>query len=171
MTEEGSVVVQGPISVVAVAFLQAAVLRMIPYSIPAVFLIILDLDYGVMAARYRGERVRVSTAVRRTATKIFSYICWIVIASTLALSFGRDWIEWGVLGLVYLNEISSIISNYLETKGLELSLKTLFNWVLKIFGQKTNIDTEGMDVGDLVKPKPKPERDPKTGRFVKSKSK
>ncbi len=167
MTEESALVTQGPVSVALVTFLQAAVLRMIPYSIPALFLIILDLLYGTRAARHRGERVRISSAIRRTATKLFSYICWLVIASTLALSFGRAWIEWVVLGLVYINELASIVSNYLETKGLELSMKTLFNWILNIFGQKTSINTEGMDVGDLVKPKPQQARDLKTGRFIK----
>ena len=84
MTEEGSLAMQGGVSAAAVAFLQEAVLRMIPYSVPALVLIILDLIYGIRAAKIRekaaraakqpSERIRLSTAVRRSITKIFSYL-------------------------------------------------------------------------------------------------
>ena len=164
--EEGALVMQSSISATAIVFLQSAVLRMIPYSIPALFLIFLDLLYGVRAAKYRGEKVRTSTAVRRSVTKVFSYLCWLVLASTLALAFKHDWLEWVVLGLVYLNELTSIVGNYYEPKGLQISWRYFFNWVAKIFGQKAGVDTDGLDTGELIKPKPKPERDAK-GRFVK----
>ena len=75
---------------------------MVPYAVPGAFLIILDLIHGVRAAKYRGERVRLSTAINRTMTKTFSYVCWIILASTLALAFKVDWVEWLVLGLVLI---------------------------------------------------------------------
>ena len=137
MTEQSSFIVQGSVSSVAVAFLQAAVLRMIPYAVPAVALIALDLLYGVKAAKYRGEDVRFSTAISRTVTKTFSYICWIILASTLSLAFSKEWIEWFVLGLVYVNELVSIFGNYLETKGVRLSLENVYKWMLKIVFKKT----------------------------------
>ena len=99
MEGEGALMGQGGVSATALAFLQTAVLRMIPYSVPAVVLLILDLVYGIKAARHRGERVRVSTAVRRSVTKMFSYICWIILASTVAIAFHQEWLEWAVLGL------------------------------------------------------------------------
>lgn len=157
MTEESSIILQGSISATAVAFLQAAVLRMIPYALPSLVIIALDLVYGVKAARYRGEKVRFSTAIRRTTTKVFTYVCWLILASTIALAFDKLWLEWVILGSVYLNEISSVIGNYFETKGLRVSWRAFINAIIGIFGQKHNVDTSGIDVGSFVRPADKPE--------------
>ena len=156
MIGEKDILLQAGVAGAAVAFLQEAVLRMVPYAIIAIPLITLDLIYGVKAAKYRKERVRVSTAIRKTVTKSFGYACWIILASTLALSFNLEWLEWAILGLVFLNELSSIVGNYLETKGLEVSWKAVGAAFSKIFGQKTGIDTEGINPADFVQQKPKP---------------
>ena len=172
MTEESQFVLQGSVSATAVAFLQTAVLRMIPYSLPALVLVVLDLVYGIKAARYRGERVRFSTAIRRTTTKVFSYICWIILASTLAVAFGHTWLEWVVLGLVFANEFASIISNFLETKGLEVNWKSVNKAIFHLGAQKAGLDASGVDTDGFVrpiqKPKGKPVRNSK-GQFVKNK--
>lgn len=162
MTEESSLVLQGGVAATAVAFFQQAVLRMIPFSVPAVALLFLDLIYGMRAAHCRNERVRLSTALRRSITKLWSYVCWLILASTLALAFGQGWLEWTVLGAVYLNELASIVGNYLETKGLEVSWAMVFNTIFKIGGQKFGVDTSDIDASEFVKPK-----EPKTSRFVK----
>ena len=99
-TEETALIVEGTVSTALVAILQTAVLRMIPYAIPGLALLFLDLLYGVRAAKSRGERVRASTAISRTVTKLFKYICWLILASTLAIAFGKDWLEWGTLAVV-----------------------------------------------------------------------
>ena len=166
MTEESSIILQGSISATAVAFLQAAVLRMIPYAAPSLVIIALDLIYGVKAAKYRGEKVRLSTALRRTTTKVFTYVCWLILASTIALAFDKLWLEWIILGAVYVNELTSVVGNYYETKGLRVSWRGFFNVIIGIFGQKTNTDTSGIDVGNIIEPieSEKP-RDSK-GRFV-----
>lgn len=161
MTEESAFITQGSVSAAAIAFLQAAVLRMIPYAVPALVLITLDLIYGCKAAAARKERVRFSTALRRTLTKTFCYLCWIILASTLALSFEKDWLEWVVLGFVYLNEFSSIVGNFYEAKGMKVNWKNFLNTVIGIFGQKTNTDTSGVDVGSFVEPIEKKKRAPK----------
>lgn len=137
---------------------------MVPYAVPGAFLIILDLIHGVRAAKYRGERVRLSTAINRTMTKTFSYVCWIILASTLALAFKVDWVEWLVLGLVYANELISIIGNYLETKGMELSLANLYRWAFKKAGEKVGMTVEDAEAEGIIKEKQP--RDAK-GRFVK----
>ena len=169
MTEESSFVIEGSVTTVAVSFLKESVLRMIPYGIVAIPLIVLDLIYGIKAAKYRKERVRVSTAIRKTVTKTFGYACWIILASTLALSFSVLWLEWAILGLVFLNELSSIVGNYLETKGLELSWKAIGAAVSRIFGQKTGIDTDGINPADFVQQKPKPAQPRNAkGQFTKT---
>ena len=93
-----------------------------------------------------------STAIKRTVTKIFTYICWLVLASTIALSFSKTWLEWLVLSLVYGNEFVSIIGNYLETKGLQINWRSLSRAGFKLGGQKVGLDTEGIDPSTFVQP-------------------
>ncbi len=138
---------------------------MVPYAAPSLVIIALDLIYGVKAAKYRGEKVRLSTALRRTTTKIFTYICWLILASTIALAFDKLWLEWMILGAVYINELSSVIGNYYETKGLKVSWKAVMNAVISMFGQRHGIDTSSIDSGSFVEPIDKP-RDAR-GRFVR----
>lgn len=163
--EEGALVMEGSIATTVVVFLQNAVLRMIPYSVPAVFLILLDLYYGCRAAKFRGEKVRLSTAVRRTMTKLFSYVCWIILASTLSLSFQHDWLEWSVLGLVYANELASIIGNYLETKGIEFSFVGFYRWILKVIAGKAGEAMDSAEAEGIIVGKDGKARD-KKGRFA-----
>ena len=152
MHEESSFVLQGSVASTAVAFLQSAVLRMIPYSMAAIPLIVLDLIYGIRAAKFRGENIKVSTALRRSVTKVFTYVCWLVLASTIALAFSQSWLEWLVLGLVYGNEFFSIVGNFLETKGWRINWKTISRAGLKLGGQKVGLDTEGIDPATFVVP-------------------
>jgi len=139
---ESAAIVEGTVAAALVAVLQTAVLRMIPYAVPGLMLIVLDLFFGVRAARYRGEKVRGSTAIRRSLAKTFEYICWIILASTLAIAFDKDWLEWGTLGLVYANEFLSIIGNYLETKGLQLSIAGVYRAIIRWLGGKAGVEVE-----------------------------
>lgn len=152
-TEESALIVEGPVSAALVAILQTAVLRMIPYAIPAFAFLLLDLLYGVRAAKSRGERVRASTAISRTVTKLFKYVCWLILASTLAIAFGRDWLEWGVLAVVYANEGLSIIGNYLEAKGLTFSMAAVYRWLVKFFAHKVGGDMSDDEAGEIIKQK------------------
>lgn len=142
LTEESALVVEGSVSAALVTLLQTAVLRMIPYAIPAVFLLILDLLYGVRAAKSRGEKVRASTAIRRSTTKLFSYLCWIILATTLAISFGKTWLEWGTLAVVYANEGLSIVGNYLESKGLSFSVAGVYKWFIRCITGKAGVEAD-----------------------------
>lgn len=172
MSEESSIILEGGISATMIAFLQKAVLRMIPYALPALVLVALDLVYGIKAANHRGEKVRLSTALRRTITKIFSYICWLVLASTIALAFSKEWLEWLVLGVVFANEFLSIIGNYLETKGLEISWKNVNKALFHFGAQKAGLDDTGIDPNSFVQPIKKPKSQPvrnAKGQFTKKK--
>ena len=113
-----STVAQGGVAVTALAFLHTALMNMIPYFICAIPLIVLDCKFGIRAARYRNEKVTFSRAFRRTMSKCADYICWVVIAASIALAFEAKFLEWLILGAVMGNEIISIIGNYFETKGL-----------------------------------------------------
>ena len=93
------------------------------WLIVAVVLIIADLRFGVEAAKKRGETIRHSRAVRRTVNKLVDYICWISIAWVMGGSFGRI---FGIpllpaitmLGVCVI-ELSSIIDNYCESRGIK----------------------------------------------------
>lgn len=150
LSEESALVVEGSVSAALVTILQTAVLRMMPYALPAVALLILDLLYGVKAAKCRGEQVRASTAIRRTTTKFFSYVVWLILASTLAISFKKDFLEWGTLALVYANEALSIIGNYFETKGLSFSIVGAYQWFLRFVAGKVGVE---VDPNDIIKDK------------------
>ena len=162
-TETSNTMVQGGAAAVAIAFLQQSVTKMIPYSLPALVLIALDLLYGVRAAKMRGDRVRFSTAIKKTVTKTCSYVCWLILSSTMAVAFDREWIEIAVLGLVFLNELASIVGNYLETKGLHLSLVNLYRWIFKKGAEKAGVEVTDDEANEIITEQP---RDAK-GRFVK----
>ena len=163
LTEENAFLVQGSVSSVLVVFAQSAQLRVIPYAIAAVPLIILDLYYGIRAAKHRGNRVRVSTALRRTFTKVWTYICWLILATALSIAFNMQWIEWVVLGTVYTNELASVMGNYLETKGVSLSVVGLLELIFRKGAGKVGIDVSKEELDEVIQP-----RDSK-GRFTKKK--
>ena len=157
-------IVEGGITLTAIAFLQHTLSNMVPYAIVAIPLIVLDLTWGVRAARCRQERVTFSKAFRKTMGKVFDYVCWILIASGLAIAFEKRWIEWGILGAVIFNEIISIIGNYLETKGIEFSFTSAWKLIFKKGAGHYGVDVTDDELGEIIKPKPN--RDEK-GRFVK----
>lgn len=168
MTEQSALITNGSVATVAVAFLKTAVLRMIPYSVPALALIALDLLYGVRAARHRGEKIRVSKGLRQSVTKVFTYVIWLVLASTLALAFNKEWLEWGTLGLVYANELASVIGNYLETKGIELSMVDLYRLIVRKGAEKVGVEIGKEDAEGIIKPKEDKPRNAK-GQFTSKK--
>ena len=151
ITEESALIVEGSVSAALVTVLQTAVLRMIPYAVPAIFLLALDLLYGVKAAKFRGEKVRASTAISRTVTKFFKYVCWLILASTLAIAFRKDWLEWGTLAIVYANEGVSIVGNYLETKGITLSFAGAYRWIIKFFAKKVGGEMSDEEAAQIIK--------------------
>ena len=143
---------------------------MIPYTIVAVPLIILDLLWGIRAAKYRKERVTFSRAFRSTMSKAMDYLCWIIIAASIAVAFEHQWLEWLILGAVIFNEFTSIVSNYFETKGVQLSFVAIFRWMFKTGAGKVGVEVSDEDAQEIIKPKePRPRA--KNGRFVKREAK
>lgn len=138
---------------------------MVPYLICAIPLVALDLVWGIRAARYREEKVTFSRAFRRTMAKCADYICWIIIAASVALAFEAKWIEWLILGAVMGNEMISIIGNYFETRGIELSLVALYRWVFKKGAEHIGATIDDAEAEGIIKPSDRP-RDAK-GRFIK----
>lgn len=92
------------------------------WLIVALVLVLGDLRFGLMAARKRGEAIRNSRAARRTINKLVDYICWISIAWVLGGSFGKIFgiplLPAIVMLVVCAIEMSSIVNNYFEYKGI-----------------------------------------------------
>ena len=156
-------VVEGGVVAVTVAVLQKTVLAMIPFALPALVLIALDLHFGIKASRHRyqkykrpDDRVTFSKALRGTVGKTFEFAAWLILASSMTIAFQQEWIQWLTLGLVYVNEIGSIIGNYLCTKDIEFSLlsflKAVFVYVGRWFGNKLGITTDDLTFDDILKP-------------------
>lgn len=169
-------VVEGGVSAAAVAFLQKTVLAMIPFALPALVLVVLDLHFGIKAAKHRykkynrdADRVTFSRALRGTTGKVFEFACWLIIASSMTVAFNKQWIQWATLGLVYVNEMGSVIGNYLCTKDIEFSLlgffKMIFTLVGRWIGGKFGVQTDDVDLGEVLKPAEKQPRNAK-GQFV-----
>lgn len=151
MTEDSALIVESGASAALVTILKTAVLRMIPYAVPGLFLVILDLAYGIKAAKKRGEIVRASTAIRRSLTKVFLYICWLILATTIAIAFDKTWLEWGTLALVYGNEFLSIVGNYLESKGMSFSMAGVYRWLLRFFAGKVGGEMGEDEANEILK--------------------
>ena len=97
-----------------------------------------------------------SRALKGTVGKIFEYVCWLVVSSSMSVAFNQDWIQWGILGLVYVNELGSVIGNYLCTKDIDFSLlaflKAVFVFVGRWIGSKIGIVTDDVTFDDVLKP-------------------
>ena len=151
---------------------------MIPFALPALVLVFLDLWFGVKAARHRykkykreTDRVTFSKALRGTTGKVFEFCAWLVLASSASIAFEKEWIQWVTLGVVYVNEVGSVIGNYLCTKDIDFDLLAFLKAVLVFLGRwvgnKIGIVTDDVTFDDVLKPA-KQKRDGK-GRFVSKK--
>ena len=97
--------------------------QMLWFLILAIILILGDLRFGIAAAKKRGERIRPSRAVRRSINKLVDYICWLSIATVVGINFGTVFdvplLSVIIMAIVCIIELSSIIDNYLEYKGIK----------------------------------------------------
>lgn len=136
MQSTESALLQGGTSVVMTAFLAEVIADMLPFLIVAVIVILVDLIFGIRAAQHRKEEVRYSRAFRRTVSKMFEYVCWVTLSSSLAVAFKFPALEWIILGAVILNEVVSIASNWCEMHGIRIKGLN----IPKLIGEKVGLD-------------------------------
>lgn len=111
--------------------------QLLPFVLFALVLTFADLRYGLLAAKKRGENIRKSRAVRRTLNKMVDFICWIAITWCLGHTFTTALkipiLTILVLAIIYLVELSSVIDNYFEYKGItkKISITKLLGKVFK----------------------------------------
>lgn len=110
--------------------------QMIWFLILAIVLILGDLRFGIAAAKKRGEKIRPSRAVRRSLNKLVDYICWLSIATVVGINFGTVFgiplLSVIIMAVVCIIEMSSIIDNYLDYKGIKKRVN-LIKLITRIF--------------------------------------
>lgn len=108
------------------------------FMLLALILILVDLRFGIAAARHRGEKIRFSRAGRRTLNKMVDYLCWILLAGAIGKAFGVPFdlpvLPAVVLLVIYGFEINSCYGNYFEAHGKQVKVD-----IFKFFRKKTNI--------------------------------
>lgn len=104
------------------------------FLLAALVLVLVDLRFGVEAAKSRKEKIRKSRAGRRTINKMVDYLCWILLAGALDKAFGIPFdlplLPALVLLIVYGLEINSCYSNYFEAHGKKVKVN-IFKWFAK----------------------------------------
>ena len=124
------------------------------FLLAAFALVLADLKFGIEAARHRGETIRKSRAIRRSANKIIDklvdYICWILVAMSFGKVFGEPFglpiLPALVLLVVYGCEINSCFNNYFEARGSKLRIN-IFKWLKN----KSDIMVPSDDENDTTK--------------------
>jgi hypothetical protein len=148
--------VQGGTSIVLSAYLQTVYMEMLPWLVAAVPLLIGDLYFGVRVMMRRREKVRLLKAVSMTLDKAFSYVCWVLISTTLSVAFSADTIKYVILAFIYFREVVSCFRNYFNARGYDVDERGLF----KLIWRKIFNDGEALadEASHLVKKDKEEER-------------
>lgn len=121
-----------------------------PFLMLAIVLIIVDSRFGIKAAEKRGETIRTSRKWRRAINKLVDYICWVTLAGMIGQTFGAQFhipiLSAVVLCVVYGIELTSIVNNYFEYKGINKRFNGL-KFFAKLTG-KTVIEEAVEDIKD-----------------------
>ena len=94
-----------------------------PWLLLGLVLILVDLRFGLLAARKRKEDIRPSRACRRTLNKMVDYLCWVTLAEvcsrTFGITLGAPVVSMAMLFVIYGIELNSCVNNYLEYEGIK----------------------------------------------------
>lgn len=94
-----------------------------PWLLLGMVLVLVDLRFGLLAAKARKEQIRLSRAWRRTLNKMVDYLCWVTLAEvcsrTFGVSIGVPVVSMAMLFIIYGIELNSCVNNYLEYKGIK----------------------------------------------------
>ena len=94
-----------------------------PWLMLDMVLVMVDLRFGLLAAKSRKEDIRPSRACRRTFNKMVDYLCWVTLAEvcsrTFGITLGAPVVSMAMLFIIYGIELNSCVNNYLEYKGVK----------------------------------------------------
>lgn len=138
---------KGAYSVIFATFLQESIGHMIPWLVVTFCVIICDLVVGLRKCLLMGEEVRFSSACRKTLGKLVTYFMFVVMMVVIDVAaHGNGEIDkWACL-LVCFIEFTSVISNILKPKGININLIEVIAFSLS---KKFNVKKE--DIKDLIK--------------------
>lgn len=139
----GGVVAGAGLTTTLLLFFENSLERMIPYFFICGIVIILDLWFGVQAAKIRKEEVRISRAFRRTFGKTVEYFAWSVLASSLSVATGYEIIQTGLMLIVIGIECISIFQNWLTIKKGKKVVVDIPHVVENVISDKLGADVRG----------------------------
>lgn len=127
-----------------------------PWLLLGMVLVLVDLRFGLLAAKARKEEIRPSRAWRRTVNKMVDYLCWVTLAEvcsrTFGITIGLPVVSMAMLFIIYGIELNSCVNNYLEYKGI----KKKWNF-FKLVGKEdlleeveTNSESQNHDYNETV---------------------
>jgi predicted branched-subunit amino acid permease len=94
-----------------------------PWLLFGMVLVLVDLRFGILAAKSRKEEIRLSRMLRRTINKMIDYLCWVTVAEfcsrTFGIVIGFPIVSMATLFVIYGIELNSCVNNYLEYKGIK----------------------------------------------------
>lgn len=100
--------------------------HLVPWLLLGAVIVLVDLRFGILAAKKRGEEIRTSRMWRRTFNKMVDYLCWVTLAEvcsrTFGITIGVPVVSMAMLFIIYGIEINSCVNNYLEYKGVKKKL-------------------------------------------------
>ena len=140
------VAIPGSFTTVAMAFIQESIIHMIPWLIVTCAVILCDLAFGIRCSLLMGEKVRFSSAARRTMGKMVTYFAFVAMVCFISVATAADnKIDIYSCLLVCFIEGCSIMSNLLKPKGYSLD----FAKVVGLFGKRwLKVDRE--DIEDVI---------------------
>lgn len=124
----------GVIIPTAFAFLQDALLVMVPWMITMFFIVIADLAAGVWKSYKLGIELRFSRGLRETMGKLLVYFAFVCMVACINVAYAGEFqfAKWAA-GIVIAIEFGSIIGNLLKPHGINISLSA----IIKAFLQKS----------------------------------
>ena len=139
----GGVVAGTSLTATLLLFFENSLAKMVPYLFISLIVILLDLWFGVQAAKTRGEDIRWSRAIRRTIGKAVEYFAWAVLASSLSVATGYDIIQTGLMLIIIGIECISIFQNWLTVKKGKKVTVDLPKVVESVISDKLGADVRG----------------------------
>lgn len=109
---------------------------MLPWFAAAVPLILIDLILGRKKARARGEKVTIGKSIKMTIDKSLSYICWIMLSTTLSVAFSLDFIKYFIMAAIYGLEVLSALNSWFESRGFDFNEGEMLRIVFKAIWNK-----------------------------------
>ena len=116
----------------AFAFLQEALIVMVPWIITMFFVILADLAAGVWKSYKLGIELRFSRGLRETMGKLLVYFAFVCMVACINVAYKGEFqfAKWAA-GIVITIEFGSIIGNILKPHGINISLSAIIKAILQ----------------------------------------